>query len=644
MKIKFLMSRIHVVVGRKQNSTSQQSSAIPEIILPVGVKASLIPKVAAQVLVAAILTFSTLSRAVTIVSGPTFTPATNAPLAGNLQLTTDVNSRVSVTISDGTDIWEKDFYVFARSNSVPLFGFKPGRTNLIQVTAYDESHNADTARQLLTFVTAPLPADFPKSEVLTSNPGQMEPGYNLFIIHNRTSGNGYLTIMDPLGEVVWYRPILQSSDVDVIQLGDGNLFIHEQPPANRFLEMDLLGNTVRTWTPPAAYPINSHEGFITSHGTILYLSDVSEVVSNFPDYMLPINPTSGPNPALETVSVDDNPVVEISATNGALLHVWSSLNLLDPTRVTYLTGDFPSPITSTLDTEHANAVIEDTNDNSIIVSQRDENTVYKFSRATGQLIWILAPPVGWSANLQRYLLTPVGTPFEWSYGQHAPKVTPQGTLVLFDDGEYRASPFDPKLPDPENYSRAVEYRINATNMTISQVWDSYDSGQGGGDRLYSTIMGNVEWLPQHSTVLTTFAWINYLDGKLINTNGALMSRIVEYSHDPVPQVLFDLSFWDYTNATRSYLGYYCYRSYRISDLYAHPAEPIADLTVVENAGLPLLQFSGDPAYSYMIQASSDLVNWTNIDTAYEGEARGLFEFEDFGENQYTTRFYRVLTQ
>jgi len=58
-----------------------------------------------------------------------------------------------------------------------------------------------------------------------------------------------------------------------------------------------------------------------------------------------------------------------------------------------------------------------------------------------------------------------------------------------------------------------------------------------------------------------------------------MSRLVEYTHDPVPQVVFDLSFFDYTNTSASYKGYSCYRSYRIHDLYAHPAVPVADLAI-----------------------------------------------------------------
>jgi hypothetical protein len=597
-------------------------------------------------LLAAALTTCPLSQAVTIVSGPSFTPATNAPLAGLLQLTTDVNSRVSVLVSDGTDVWERDFYDFTTTHSVPLLGFKPDTTNEILVTVYDKYRNECTSSQLLTFITAPLPFNFPTYSVLADEPSEMEPGDTLFIIQNRSRNSAYITIMDNSGQVVWYSPVLQADDIDVEQLADGNLFIHEDPPANRFVEMNLLGNIVQTWNPAPGYPLNSHVGFITDHGTILYLSNVSEVVSNFPDYASwPITTNnSGTNPPLKTISVDDNPVVELSATNGALLHVWSPLGILDPTRLTYLTGDFPSPILGTLDSEHANAIVDDTNDNSIIVSQRDENTLYKFSRATGQLIWILAPPADWPANFQRYLLAPVGTPFEWCYGQHGPSLTPQGTLLVFDDGEERASPFEPILPDPDNYSRAVEFNIDETNMTVSQAWDSYDSGQSGNDRIYSSIMGNADWLPQQRNVLVTYAWINYTNGVLLNPSPATMARIVEYTHDPTPQVVFDVAFWFYGANTPTGYGFFCYRSHRIPDLYAHPAEPVADLTINQEDPSPVLEFSADPTHSYLIQASTDLQNWMTIGTPVQEGGIGDFDFEDLNASQFTTRFYRIVTQ
>jgi len=124
-----------------------------------------------------------------------------------------------------------------------------------------------------------------------------------------------------------------------------------------------------------------------------------------------------------------------------------------------------------------------------------------------------------------------------------------------------------------------------------------------------------------------------------------MVRLIEYTHDPVPQVVFDLSFWDYGEANNpDYYGYWCYRAYQVPDLYAHPAEPVTDLTVYDEYSIPLLEFSGDPARSYTIQASTDLTNWTTIGTPVEEGGVGDYDFYDLNANQFTTRFYRIVTR
>jgi len=574
------------------------------------------------------------SHAVTILSGPTFTPATNAPLAGLLRLTTDVDSRVSVLVSDGTSVWEKDFYDYATIHSEMLLGFKPGRTNLILVTVHDKLRNDYTASQFLSFVPAALPGDFPTCVVLTNEPSLMEPGYTLFTIENITTGHFYITIMDNGGEVVWYCNDPQSANIDVKQLDNGNLFIPSGNPSNNFAEINMLGETVQTWKPPTGYLINYHDGILTDHGTILYLTDVSRTVTNFP--------SSGTvsNAPLVTTEIDDCPIVEISATNSEILNMWSPLDMLDPTRVTYLTYTTPNPYG--VDNEHANALIEDTNDNSIIVSLRNQNAVIKFSR-TGQLKWILGPPANWSTNFQKYLLTPVGTPFEWNYAEHSLMLTPQGTLLTYDNGNYRASPFDPPIPDQDNYSRGVEFSINETNMEVTQIWDTTTAG---GDPLYTGIFGKTQWLPQTRDVLVTYGAISYINGVHPSpyAPSAYMVRIKEYTHDPVPQVVFDISFFDYNNTSPAYRGYNAYRALRIPDLYAHPANPVTGLFLVDETTWTRLEFSADPARTYDIQASTDLTNWTTIGKAVQEEISGDFEFDDFEVSQFTERFYRVATQ
>jgi arylsulfate sulfotransferase len=589
-------------------------------------------------LTTAILIIPRWSQAITILSEPTFVPSTNAPLAGLLQLTTDVESRISVLVSDGTDLWERDFYEYTTNHSVPLLGFKPDQTNLILVTVYDKDRNAYTAPQLLTFVTAPLPADFPSYTVLTSEPGEMEPGYELFIIVNRSGDRaGYITLMDSSGNVVWYCPD-PNDDNEARQLDDGNLFLEQQSPSNNFIEINLLGEIVRTWKPPAEYPVNPHEGVVTDHGTILYLSDVSEIVSNFP------TSDTVSNAPLETTNVDDNPIVEISYTNGVLLNAWSPLELMDPTRVTYLTYGIASGSPYGADNEHANAIVDDTNDDSLIVSLRNQNAVYKFSRSTGQLKWILGAPALWGTNWQPCLLTATGEPFDWNYGQHAPELTPQGTLLVYNDNNYRASPFDPPLADANNYSSAVEYNVDETNLEVSEVWNS--AWQTNQDRLFTPYVGRAQWLPQTRNILVTYGAVSYINGSPPNAYapGATMVRIKEYTHDPVPQVVFDLSFFNSSNTDVHYGGDFCYRAYQIPDLYVHPAEPVADLTVNVQSQIPILEFSADPTRNYLIQASTDLINWTTLGTPVSEGGVGDYDFEDLEASQFTTRFYRVVTQ
>jgi hypothetical protein len=572
------------------------------------------------------------SQAITISSGPAFTQAAPAPLAGTLQLTTDVSSRVSVSVSDGMETWKRDFYDYGMTHTVPLFGFKPGRTNNTTVTVWDRFRNGFTAAAPIVFITDPLPASFPVFTVLTCNPEKMEPGYTLFRVADVETGASYLTLMDNNGQVVWYCPSSEVATLlDVRQLDDGNLFL---PLFNSFTEVNLLGQVIQSWPVPGNLAIDPHDGVPTDHGSILYLSDQSQTVSGFP------TSATDPNAPTQTTVLDFQRVIEMSSTSGAVLNNWSLLDMLDPSRVTYLTFTTYSDLG--VDCEHANAVIQDPRDDSLIVSMRNQNAVVKFSRATGQIQWILGPPENWSPEFQSYLLTPVGTPFEWNYGQHAPKLTPQGTLLLYDDGNFRACPFDTPVPDSANYSRAVEYHIDEDTMQAGQVWE-YGGNIPGP--LYTPALGGADWLTNTSNVLVNFGYITYVNHLPPNTNApnAFMVRIQEVTHEANPEVVFDLSIFDPDNLSPTYKGYAVYRSHRVPDLYGHPAKPVADLNIENNTGLPHLEFSGDPTRSYVIEASTDLKNWAAIGTAMPG-AGGTYDFDDATAKNATIKYYRIVTQ
>jgi len=572
------------------------------------------------------------SQAVTLLSGPSFTKATNAPLARVLQLTTLEATRVSVSVNDGYASWERNFYDFGTTHSIPLLGFKPNRTNAITVTVYDKQRNQLTAAQPVQFITGTLPSNFPKLHLLHSEPDRMEPGYTLFRVELNGNANGYATIVNSGGEVVWYGNIPAISDVRL--LPNGHLFF-PSPSMTNIQEIDLLGNLVKSWPAPRGFIVNDHDAVPTDHGTILFFSTTNEVVSNYPTSLTVSNAPKA------TATISYQTVVEISAADASLVNTWSPITVLDPRRITYLGGK----IGTVWDSEHANAVIEDPRDDSLIISLRAQNAVIKISRATGQLKWILGPPANWGASWQPYLLKPVGTPFVWQYGQHSPVFTPQGNLLMFDDGNFRASPFATSVPDTTNYSRAVEYQINEDTMEVSQVWDYGRTNVA--QRLYVDHEGNAEPEPQTGNVLIDFSSVKYINGVAPSSYGpsAYVVRITEVTHDATPEIIFDLELSEFDNPLFSYKACTAYRAHRIPDLYAHPAEPVADLSVTCEDGVAFLQFSADDARTYLIEASTNLLDWETLGTPSEAEGRtGGYFFEDDQPNDSPARYYRVVTQ
>jgi hypothetical protein len=125
--------------------------------------------------------------------------------------------------------------------------------------------------------------------------------------------------------------------------------------------------------------------------------------------------------------------------------------------------------------------------------------------------------------------------------------------------------------------------------------------------------------------------------------GAVMIRIKEVTHDQNPEVVFDLQLFDPGNTNITYQGTFGYRSHRIPDLYGHLLKPIDDLTVKFKNGTPSLEFSADQTKAYAIEASNDLINWSEIGVATPDPESAAFNFNDPQLNA-SARFYRVKAQ
>ena len=66
------------------------------------------------------------------------------------------------------------------------------------------------------------------------------------------------------------------------------------------------------------------------------------------------------------------------------------------------------------------------------------------------------------------------------------------------------------MPDQDNYSSAVEYNINETNMTVSEVWNS--AWQTNQDRLFTPIVGRRSGFPKPGMYWSLTAAVTYING------------------------------------------------------------------------------------------------------------------------------------
>ena len=84
--------------------------------------------------------------------------------------------------------------------------------------------------------------------------------------------------------------------------------------------------------------------------------------------------------------------------------------------------------------------------------------------------------------------------FEWAWYQHSAELLPDGSILLFDNGDNRG------YQQPGTYSRAVIFRVDEAAGTVRQVW-AY--GKARGAETYSRIVSDVDFDAERGVV--TFA-------------------------------------------------------------------------------------------------------------------------------------------
>lgn len=474
------------------------------------------------------------SVALAFTSGPTFTLAPNAstPLAGQLVLSTNRPTRISLTITDPDRALAVDSDVMATAHTAPVLGFRPATAHMLAIKVTDAAGEVLIA-PAIAVTTAALPADFPVFTTSRIVPAQIEPGVTL------TGVSRYVVAIDDTGHPVWFSDRGEGTE-DVRRLPGGHLLVNL---SNHIAatEIDILGNEIRRWhaagsTPgaPGSIPVAidsfHHELGQLPSGDLFTLSSELRTYSNYPTGEL------DPTPQTATQTVVGDVVVQFAA-DGTVIRRHAMLDRLDPYRIGYgsfglFWASFYGPA-ATVDWAHSNAVFPDPSDGGFLVSLRHQDAVAKLD-ADGALQWILGTHDNWAPAFAPYLLTPVGAPFAWQFHQHAPRILADGHILLFDNGNFRVTPPAPK--PATSFSRAVEYAVDPVRKEVRQIWQ-YDADQ----MIFAPATGDVDVGPVTGNVIVCFG-------------GA--SRIVEVTHTDPPVKVFEMV------ASRT-----LYRAERVASLY-----------------------------------------------------------------------------
>ena len=389
----------------------------------------------------------------------------------------------------------------------------------------------------------------PPHRVVTCIPEKREPGMILFNV--RPGGSADLT-----GKYGWVLGLDQDGTLplcldlgspvqDIRKLPNGNL-IFGQTGKGLISEFDSRGHIHRQWHARGKWadgepPKNSieldvelfhHTVNVLSNGNFLLLSAEVRDFDNWPQN------DSEPDAPRGPARVVGDVVMEISP-EGTTLNRWAMLDMLDPYRLCYgsCNGYWrPRGFPDSFDWCHANSVFADPSDDTILVSLRTQDCIIKFSRQTGELIWIHGDHGNWKSPWSEKLLSPQGE-IAWQYHQHDCSITPAGTLLCFDNGNYRNVPFGEKVEPEESTSRVVEFRIDETKKTVSQHW-SYEPESGDGQ--FACYQGGALRLPKTGNTFMTFGGVCTIDGRPTDkvTESFTRSRLLEVS--PENEIVFEM--------------------------------------------------------------------------------------------------------
>jgi hypothetical protein len=285
-----------------------------------------------------------------------------------------------------------------------------------------------------------------------------KPGYHMQYVTFIDSDEEYLMVLNGKEEAKNWNEVA-GMNTDFKPQPDGHLTYFDFA-FNYFLEMDTSFKIVGEYRCGNGYVTNPHELRVLANGHALLLGDDPQYID-----MSTIVPGGSKNALVLGM------VIQELDLQKHVVFQWRSFDHFSITDAIH--EDLKS---ENIDYVHPNALEIDT-DGNILLSSRHLDEITKIDRTTGAIMW------RWGGKMNQFQF--VNDTLHFSH-QHSIRITPTGSYLLFDNGNYREN----------EYSRGVEYVLDQQKKIATQIWQYRHTPD-----IFSVSMGSIQRLPNGNTFL-----------------------------------------------------------------------------------------------------------------------------------------------
>lgn len=353
-----------------------------------------------------------------------------------------VSKPVNVSYTSDALVNKGYYSAGASSSLLPVFGLYSGRTNRVDLQIkFRDNSVKNIPLDISTSDWVDPDGIYDHINVIKQRSAVLAGDINYIFLKSRTAGP---VVIDSDAEVRWVAP----ANINAISSTfSENRFVIGSPSSLAFDYMELDGSRSSAIISPSAYYTNFHHN--VEKGKSGFLGELDAVRAGI----------SSP----ESVIVDFN-------QNGTLAKEWDFVDILGDYMRQH--GDDPTQfIRPGIDWFHSNSAIYDSRDDSVIVSSR-ENFVIKIDYTSGQIVWILGDPnkYWYTFPSLRAKAIRLDAGSLYPIGQHALSITPDGKLMLFNNGGPSFNqPQGAPVGDSRAYSAVSVYEIDPLLLTAQEV-------------------------------------------------------------------------------------------------------------------------------------------------------------------------------